>query len=706
LFAVLLSYDSIVFMSDASADTYPAFVLDDQPEVFASTAATSLAVRRAVQAGRARRIGRGLFTRNTVEPLESVVARNWTAIASLYVPGGVVVDRSAFDAKPSEDGSLMLDGGPSLKARRTYELPGLRLRVRPGPGPLPGDMPHMEGLFLSSRPRAWLENMVPSRARGGASRTLSKAELERELNRVVAVRGWEAVNDLRDSARELAPQMAAQNQFAELDDLIGALQGTHDTPLVTRAGKLAGRGGAFDPARLELFETLHAALMVEQLPARPEQADSLPALSFFEAYFSNWIEGTEFELDEAEAIVFEREIPPERVEDAHDVLGTFDLVNDDVSRRRLPKDADDFVALLRSHHEVMLERRPSARPGRFKEKPNRAGSTTFVHPDLAAGTLREGFRFIDSLPDGLARAIFFMFLISEVHPFTDGNGRVARVFMNAALTASGLQRIVIPLVYRDNYLTSLRALTLHGNPTPLIRVLDYGQRYGALIPWGTVEGATEVLRDTNAFVTPDEAERTNARLKLPIPAQTPAPTFTARSADLDRWAGEHLDDLSTIWGRFKQAGEWPDAGRLARELFGAGRDFDPTRFGQSIPPQLGRLDPSTGTLMLTPRGLSYLGDARPLLAHFPKLVRIAIERYGDPEVEPLISSGEFARLLDVSDLEARQLSELLLLDGWLLRAFGNDEQDRQQFQIDPAVILRVRDVNTLEDYFRSQDHIG
>ena len=40
------------------------------------------------------------------------------------------------------------------------------------------------------------------------------------------------------------------------------------------------------------------------------------------------------------------------------------------------------------------------------------------------------------------RAAFIHFLISEVHPFADGNGRMARVMMNAELVAgrSGAHR--------------------------------------------------------------------------------------------------------------------------------------------------------------------------------------------------------------------------------------------------------------------------
>ena len=51
-----------------------------------------------------------------------------------------------------------------------------------------------------------------------------------------------------------------------------------------------------------------------------------------------------------------------------------------------------------------------------------------------------------------------MFLVTEVHPFADGNGRVARIMMNAELAAAQQTRVLIPIVYRSNYLSSLRAL--------------------------------------------------------------------------------------------------------------------------------------------------------------------------------------------------------------------------------------------------------
>ena len=56
-------------------------------------------------------------------------------------------------------------------------------------------------------------------------------------------------------------------------------------------------------------------------------------------------------------------------------------------------------------------------------------------------------------------------LISEVHPFVDGNGRVARVMMNAELVAAGEERIIITTVLRGNYVAALKAMSLTAMPS-------------------------------------------------------------------------------------------------------------------------------------------------------------------------------------------------------------------------------------------------
>ena len=106
--------------------------------------------------------------------------------------------------------------------------------------------------------------------------------------------------------------------------------------------------------------------------------------------------------------------------------------------------------------------------------------------------------------------MFMMFLIAEVHPFSDGNGRIARVMMNAELVHGERCRIIIPTVYREDYLLALRALTRNGNTEPYIRMLDRVQEFTAHIDFSGYDQALSQLRGSNAFLEPDEG-----RLRMP-----------------------------------------------------------------------------------------------------------------------------------------------------------------------------------------------
>jgi len=356
-----------------------------------------------------------------------------------------------------------------------------------------------------------------SRARAGVSRTLSPAELEHQLQAVLVNQGEHELLRLRDEAHRLAPELSAEEQSARLSSVIGALLGTRDDRLITAGARATRAGRGWDEARLPLFDALMAALNEHVPVSRPERpADMGAPFAFFEAYFSNFIEGTEFLVSEAEEIVFAGTIPVDRPADAHDILGTYDLVSDAIARGAAPRrDLDSLEGLLRSAHARMLAARPEAVPGEYKTRPNRAGETEFVSPTLVRGTLERGMEGYLTLPPGFQRAVFAMFLVSEVHPFTDGNGRVARVLSNAELTAAGQQRLIIPTVLRDDYLQALRAMSRQVNPTPLIRVLDRAQDLCAQLDWGSLDHAEAQLRVAHAFETPAEAETAGLALRLP-----------------------------------------------------------------------------------------------------------------------------------------------------------------------------------------------
>ncbi len=491
-----------------------AFSLESQPEVFFSNTADSRAVRNLMRAGRIRHVAGRIYTKNLDDPLEQVVRRRAWDVAAGMFSGAVIVDRTAFEMSPTgEEGSVFLCSDTA----RVVRLPGLVLNCRRGPGPAYGDRPFLEGgLYLSSWPRRFLDNMRASRARTGTRRTLSQAEIEERLQALLANQGEGELNRLRDDASKIAQELDRTEELERLRSLIGALLGTSDMPLATARARATQKGEGWDERRTPLFDTLLAALHADVAINRPEPKGQIGGVfAFYEAYFSNFIEGTEFTVQEAQQIVFQGAIPVDRPQDAHDVLGTFDLVSDPTLRARTPSSAQDLEVVLSTFHQRIMAGRPEIHPGRYKTAPNRAGGTEFVAPSLVLGTLRQGYERYMALSPGFPRAAFAMFLVAEVHPFADGNGRVARALANAELSAAGQQRLMIPIVFRDDYLQALRAMSHRGDPRPFIRVLDRAQRWAHEIDWSDTTIAQLELGRTNALLSPSEAEERGVILRLP-----------------------------------------------------------------------------------------------------------------------------------------------------------------------------------------------
>jgi fido (protein-threonine AMPylation protein) len=486
-------------------------------EVQLSSRETAKAVAAAEAAKKLRKIAPALYTSNMTDPVEAIIRRNAWQIVALYCPGAIITDRTGIEGRPAADGSVFV-----ISERSTdVELPGLKIRPRKGAVATDLDRQFIGGLRMASPGRSLLENMLPSRARSGVARTLSKAEMETYIDKVLAQRGEAAINTMRDEARKLAPVLRLQTEMVELDRLVGSLLGSRPSvEMASAVGQARASGKPYDVKRLELFEALRAELVA--LPPNIRVAPDLDAAgednqAFFEAYFSNFIEGTEFEIDEAVDIVFHNAIPIDRSADAHDVLGTFRITSNRQEMAAVPATAEEFVALLKRRHAVIMEQRTDKTPGIFKAIVNRFGNYDFVEPNMVMGTLAQGFDIYRSLSGAFERAVFMMFLVAEVHPFLDGNGRVARLMMNAELVAAGEQRVLIPNVYRNNYLAALRALSVNATPNPLVRTLEFAQRYGQVIPWNSFDQARYVLDQTNAFMKSNLADELGKRVRMPSP---------------------------------------------------------------------------------------------------------------------------------------------------------------------------------------------
>ena len=454
--------------------------------------------------GKLKRIAPRLYTGNLEDSPEEIVRRNIYTILGKLFPGAVLSHRSALEFQPTATNQLFLTHSYTKKTK----LPGLVIRFLKGSGAIEGDNILSGKIYASQQARAFLENLQISRKTGPDSKVLSSPEIEERLEQIVRVNGEEALNVLRDKARVISEKLAMKKEFAKLDIMISALLSTHSSKVLTSPIAAARAFGVpYDPNRYQLFEKLFRALKQMEFKFYEEknrESRAFKSFAFYEGYFSNYIEGTVFKVEEAKKII-ETQIPiPTRNQDSHDILGTYKIVSNKKEMSTTPKSADELISVLQYRHKILLSSREDKRPGKFKDKNNFAGQTSFVDMNLVLGTLMKGYEFYAALDRPFAKAAFIMFMISEVHPFLDGNGRIARVMMNAELTSAKQSKIIIPNVFRDDYMLTLRRLTRQGDAEPYIRMLSKAHEFSATIFGDNMNEIHAKLEYSNAFLLSNE----------------------------------------------------------------------------------------------------------------------------------------------------------------------------------------------------------
>ena len=472
-----------------------------------SNAEKALGISRAVKAGKIRKLASKIYTDDMVSPVEEIIRRYWLQIVAYFYPGALISHRSALEGIISPSGKLHLTVTKAMAPVR--KLPGLELRIWRGPAPEPNDIKTpVDGrdLFTSSQPRAVMENLQIARPHGqDEPKTLSAVELEQWMDRHLRIFGLEWLNGLERQVSDLSKRLGWDREGSEFQQMVKAVKGKSSTyKFATDLLRSRADGKPYDPERINLFNILHARLAAEHFADLPKPpAKELDNRAFWEAYFSNFIEGTKFTVEEARVIVYEQAaaqaLKAKRPEDAHDILETYRLITDPNINREIPKDPHHLLELLKRRHARMMASRPKMEPGVFKKKQNEFGSRIFVAPELVTETLAKAWPPIQSLQSSTARAFYALFVIVEVHPFNDGNGRVSRLAMNAELEATGCLRLIIPTSLRNDYLSVLEALTTNANPSPYIsfahKLIDINSR----IPFGTFDESLKHFRKTGAL---------------------------------------------------------------------------------------------------------------------------------------------------------------------------------------------------------------
>lgn len=516
-------------------------------------------LQRQAADGKLRRVGDGIYAVDNARSIEEIVCGGWAPILARYAPGAVLQGRTALHRTPwrerGADGRVVFPGwvfatDPVGRARRRLSLPGLEIRTFPGPGPLQGDMAFL-GVRMPGEARALLENLQASRARNGPSRTIGREGVEREVERLLETAREEGLREIRQRAERIAGPLGAQEELPILLNIIGAVVGTRKVKLAAKDVAARRRKDfPYDPACMERLKRLATTLGRVSLPDLPDPhvaPDERACASFVEAYFTNFIEGTRFLVDKARRIVFAREEADGRPKDGRDVTQTFAQVSKIGPGEGRAPDADAFVAELRTRNAGLMDARSDIMPGTFKVDPNSAGDTVFVRPDLVEGTLREGFAMLADLGAPFSRGLFAHTLIVLVHPFNDGNGRTARIMMTKELVGGGQSRIVVPTIYRSDYVGGLRVLSSGSmDAAPLVRAMLRCQSVTARIASPDLDEAIRLWASTHAFLEDEK----HARFTEPNPAAEivwnegiPAPKAYWAERLLDQ---ELRDDTSNV----------------------------------------------------------------------------------------------------------------------------------------------------------------
>lgn len=455
------------------------------------------AVQRDIQSGKLHRIAPGMATRLAPSDWPAMIARERLRVLAALYPGAVLSHRSAFLGGRPEGGVIHL----THNFKRTAQLPGLTVMLWKGPPPAPGDAPMLgRELYFPSLARLLLENLQPTRSPN--RRAVGREAVEKRLIETCDARGEDALAQLREQARTLAGTLALEAEFKVLDALVGSILGTRASQLTTPQGRARTAPMPYDAQRLALFEQLAAQLRATPLVQPPPvaQTDAARAhFAFLESYFSNFIEGTEFEVQDARAFVLQGQPIGHRPKDSHDILGVFRQALQPAWALQTLASGEPVLAQLRARHADQMQERPEIGPGEFKVTVNRAGNTKFVAPPLVRGTLVQGSQILPSVPAGTARALMAMFIVSEVHPFNDGNGRLARLVMNAELSAAGGCRIVIPTLFREEYLDSLRALSRQADAAPYIAAMQKILRWTSAFSYHDLDQTIAEMARCNAF---------------------------------------------------------------------------------------------------------------------------------------------------------------------------------------------------------------
>ncbi len=158
----------------------------------------------------------------------------------------------------------------------------------------------------------------------------------------------------------------------------------------------------------------------------------------------------------------------------------FQSVKQDVSAVLAGAPAGELVG--QTHHDwyrqlfqpfVAAGALPASALAGYRTIPVYLRGSRYVPPrwDAVRDAMPELFALLASEPEPAVRAVLGHWLIGYIHPYPDGNGRIARFLMNVMLAAGGYPWTIVRVDDRERYLSALEALSVDDDPVPFATLL-------------------------------------------------------------------------------------------------------------------------------------------------------------------------------------------------------------------------------------------
>ncbi len=129
---------------------------------------------------------------------------------------------------------------------------------------------------------------------------------------------------------------------------------------------------------------------------------------------------------------------------------------------------------IREIHRLILARIDPEEAGRYSQHQRAIAGSPLVLPSPAeiAALMGDFAAWLAAAPAGPETAFAAHARLVAIHPFSDGNGRTARLLTNLLLMQAGYPPVVIGPEHRAAYIDALQVLQLRDDPEPYRRFMS------------------------------------------------------------------------------------------------------------------------------------------------------------------------------------------------------------------------------------------